>query len=701
MDGEVDYGIELVVPGRLCLIGEHSDWAGGFRSQNDQIRPGMAIVACTNTSQVIRARVLPTSNGMLTLKHLPLSIENQIPLNLSCALDLCNSSNSLWTYVGGVICVFLERFAISHSAGMTISITEASLPMCKGLSSSAAICVLVARAFNQLFFNSSLTLDGEMELAYAGERRNGSFCGRLDQSVAFGAGSAVCMRFDTERVTCTPIKAKLHSEHTEPIAIVFADLNGTKSTSVILKELQSAYPIAKTEEHSNLHECLGLRNELRCKAACAAIEETNAKRLGEIFGDAQADFDTCAVPLSASGELISPRLHALLSDPVAKELSFGAKGVGSQGDGCVQFVARSLTDAQRLVNYLNSEKGGCKDATILVVPPPRPRYNDTIEEKSRAKRARSDSQCRIESVVVPCAGLGTRLYPASALIRPKGLMPVVDPRDSFLKPLLLVLLEECLVHSGIEQVILVVTPGQEEKSVRTLLSPPNIQLYQRLRPAQKTYSQSIQKWAHKVHIAYQDTPEGFGHAVEIGTRSLRKQEPFILLLGDVLLHTPLKTTVVSQAKECFRLFNGKASVIVLSRMKREAIGAYGCAMTEKVTLECLSGSELSGHVFQIVEVVEKPVSDDDLSRLVTENNDYFAILGPYAFTPAMTAELSRTVQNNTRHSGEIQLTPCIQNLLQTEVIYGLALDHVSPLDIGVPTEYAKTMKYILSELEKR
>jgi len=54
----------------------------------------------------------------------------------------------------------------------------------KGLSSSAAVCVLVARAFNY-FYNLNLTVRGEMYYAYVGERETGSLCGSLDQAVAF------------------------------------------------------------------------------------------------------------------------------------------------------------------------------------------------------------------------------------------------------------------------------------------------------------------------------------------------------------------------------------------------------------------------------------------------------------------------------------------------------------------------------------
>jgi len=60
--------------------------------------------------------------------------------------------------------------------------------------SSAAICVLVARAFASVY-GLALSPRDEMELAYAGERRTGSECGRMDQVCAYGR-RVTCLRFD-------------------------------------------------------------------------------------------------------------------------------------------------------------------------------------------------------------------------------------------------------------------------------------------------------------------------------------------------------------------------------------------------------------------------------------------------------------------------------------------------------------------------
>ena len=79
----------------------------------------------------------------------------------------------------------LDILVSENVRGIKIDNHKTTLPASKGLSSSAAVCVLIARAFN-LLFDLGLTARGEMEAAYAGEVLTPSKCGRMDQCVAFG-----------------------------------------------------------------------------------------------------------------------------------------------------------------------------------------------------------------------------------------------------------------------------------------------------------------------------------------------------------------------------------------------------------------------------------------------------------------------------------------------------------------------------------
>lgn len=91
-------------------------------------------------------------------------------------------SGSYFSYVAGVAYHILDRFQVK---GIEIDNYKTTLPAQKGLSSSAAVSVLVARAFSMVY-GLKLTPRGEMDLAYHGEVTTPSQCGRMDQCCAFG-----------------------------------------------------------------------------------------------------------------------------------------------------------------------------------------------------------------------------------------------------------------------------------------------------------------------------------------------------------------------------------------------------------------------------------------------------------------------------------------------------------------------------------
>ena len=159
--------IKLFVPGRLCLFGEHTDWAGHYRTMKTGIEQG------------IYAEVEKSS--IFELYSEASEIEG-VWQDFSCRMDEVElkriaKSGSFFCYCAGVASYMLEWYKVG---GVRIRITSMTLPMKSGLSSSAAICVLVARAFN-LLYNLNLNTLGEMNIAYVGELRTSSRCGREDQ----------------------------------------------------------------------------------------------------------------------------------------------------------------------------------------------------------------------------------------------------------------------------------------------------------------------------------------------------------------------------------------------------------------------------------------------------------------------------------------------------------------------------------------
>jgi hypothetical protein len=102
-----------------------------------------------------------------------------------------------------------------------------------------------------------------------------------------------------------------------------------------------------------VRRALGPDNARIVQAARRAVEEGDACRLGTLMDDAQRVFDACVAP--ACPELSAPRLHAVLAHPSVRELGWGGKGVGSQGDGCAQIVARGPDERDRLAARLTRD----------------------------------------------------------------------------------------------------------------------------------------------------------------------------------------------------------------------------------------------------------------------------------------------------------------------------------------------------------
>ena len=122
------------------------------------------------------------------------------------------------------------------------------------------------------------------------------------------------------------------------IHFFFVDLAGKKDTVKILEDLQSSYPKCK-----KLQQSLGQENERITRLAYQAILLGDAAKLGKLMTEAQQSFDRYVAPNSPE-QLASPLLHKVLNFEEIAEHIYGGKGVGSQGDGTAQFVARSIED---------------------------------------------------------------------------------------------------------------------------------------------------------------------------------------------------------------------------------------------------------------------------------------------------------------------------------------------------------------------
>ena len=332
--------VDLFVPGRLCLFGEHSDWAGGYRRIDSSITKGYCLLVGTNQGIYARARRHP--NKLVISTTLPDGSQlgpHEIDMNPQKLLAVAEEGG-FYSYSAGVAYHMLCHYDVQ---GLEIDSYKMDLPIRKGLSSSAANNVLVARAFNQLY-ELKLTRRGEMEIAYQGEILTPSRCGRMDQACAYG-NRPVFMTFDGERIDVEELFPQ------KDIYMVISDLKAGKNTQKILADLNACYPKSGGKIGEDVRYYLGPVNKDILSRAKDAIAEGDAKKIGALMFEAQRFFDHFIAPACPT-EFLSPKLHFVLSNPDLKPLIYGGKGVGSQGDGCVQFVAKGPEEQALLMKRL-------------------------------------------------------------------------------------------------------------------------------------------------------------------------------------------------------------------------------------------------------------------------------------------------------------------------------------------------------------
>lgn len=350
--------IDIFVPGRLCILGEHTDWAGEYRSVNQDVPYGMTLVCATN--QGIHAKVCPHTAGYFLYK---ISTENdgksfEIRVDKD-ELQRVASEGGFYSYVSGTVLQLLNKYSINIKAaeiGVKIDNYKSSLPMRKGLSSSAAICVMVASCFNE-FYLLKMTRSDIMEIAYLGEMSTPSRCGRMDQCVAMGPGRVGFMEFDASHCELSIIHCN------RELHFVVADLNSSKDTVRILRDLNDCFPVPVSKLQACLYDYVLYSQDLMWQAV-EAIEKGDVDELARTMTRSQSLFDLCAVPACPS-ELTAPRLRHIIGHPEVRKLCLAAKGVGSQGDGTAQMLCRDQASQRQLVTVLAGL--GC-DAFPLSVP---------------------------------------------------------------------------------------------------------------------------------------------------------------------------------------------------------------------------------------------------------------------------------------------------------------------------------------------
>ena len=630
--------IELFVPGRLCLMGEHSDWAGGYRKTNNKIEKGYAIV--TGIEEGIYATAKASDKFIVRFAKKK-NKEFVCEMNLENLREVAEKGE-FWSYVAGVASCIKEQYNVG---GLEITITDETIPTKKGLSSSAAICVLVVRAFNQIY-NLHLNTLGEMNMAYLGEITTPSRCGRLDQACAFGK-KPVLMTFDGDRLDVKNIKVG------NDLHFVFADLMAQKDTIKILADLNKCFPFATNDLEKNTQNGLGNLNKEVIFASLEAIEHGDVEALGKLMVKAQEVFDKYVAP-ACPEELTSPILHKTLEDEYLKKLSYGRKGVGSQGDGTIQFLAKDEKSQEEIKRYLTEELN--MHAYTLTINKTKP----------------------ITKAIIPVAGNGSRMYPITKLLR-KAFLPIID-KDGILKPAIMSLLEE-LDEAGIEKICLIIDADDRKEYAKFFEQELSEDLVTKLSSEMLEYESKIQRIGKKIEYVYQKEKLGLGHAVSL-CENFAGNDPVLLVLGDQLYRTDANESCTTQLLNSFAE-NNKMTVSVYEIPLKE-VSRYGI----------LCGNIEKGKNYYVVDqMYEKPEPTYAKENLYTMSNNqkkYYSVFGEYIITKSVFDKLKENIENDVRERGEFQLTSALESVRQKEGMIAFIPDG-EMLDIGNVESYKKTL----------
>ncbi|MEE0935626.1 MAG: UTP--glucose-1-phosphate uridylyltransferase GalU [Methanobrevibacter sp.] len=239
--------------------------------------------------------------------------------------------------------------------------------------------------------------------------------------------------------------------------------------------------------------------------------------------------------------------------------------------------------------------------------------------------------------VIPAAGLGTRLLPATKA-QPKEMLPVYD------KPTIQYVIEEALA-SGIDDILIVT--GRNKRSIENHFDKSYELEYALQKAGKDRVLKQVRKITDLADVCYvrQRNLKGLGDAISCAERHIG-DEPFAVLLGDSI--TTSETPLTKQLIDVFNQYD--KSTIAIRQVTPDRVSRHGI----------VSGSAITDNVYKIDHLVEKPNVDEAPSDL--------AIVGRYILTPDIFDKISQTEPG---FNGEIQLTDALSKM---DELYGVKFD---------------------------
>ncbi|HGM4928961.1 TPA: UTP--glucose-1-phosphate uridylyltransferase GalU [Serratia marcescens] len=251
-------------------------------------------------------------------------------------------------------------------------------------------------------------------------------------------------------------------------------------------------------------------------------------------------------------------------------------------------------------------------------------------------------QTRLKAVI-PVAGLGTRMLPATKAI-PKEMLPVVD------KPLIQYIVSEC-VAAGIKDIVLVTHSSKNaiENHFDTSFELEAM-LEARVKRQLLAEVQSICPPDVTVMQVRQGQAKGLGHAV-LCAKPMVGDSPFVVLLPDVLLDDATADLHKENLARMLQRFDEtRFSQIMVEPVPEQDVSKYG-------VVDCAGATIAAGESAPMTAVVEKPAREDAPSNL--------AVVGRYVLSAEIWPLLEKTAPGA---GDEIQLTDAIAMLMDEQTV---------------------------------
>ncbi len=261
---------------------------------------------------------------------------------------------------------------------------------------------------------------------------------------------------------------------------------------------------------------------------------------------------------------------------------------------------------------------------------------------------------KIKKAVIPVAGFGTRLLPATKA-QPKEMLPIVD------KPAVQYVVEEA-VHSGIEDILLVT--GRNKRAIEDYFDYA-VELERELESKGKTELLNVvRNVSEMVSIYYvrQKIAKGLGDAI-YHAKGFISDEPFGVLLADDIIDAEIPVL-----KQMINVYEEHPGIILaVMEVPIQDTKLYGI----------VEGKKIGDRLYEVKDLVEKPDPMEAPSNI--------AIVGRYILTPSIFESLENTAPGK---NGEVQITDAIRNLAYKEKIYAYKFEGVR-FDVGEKLGYLK------------